>query len=152
MRASASRSVSTTSSNGGERARNIGAIDKDPPLDSITFSQSTHALSVPFATACKNGCIQAGASGMSCLSCARSFSESKLRNGASRSIVTCGCPRCFSPWMTRPLIRPAAAIARGVVRFRMISRFPTFTRREGPSVRRTALAGTCSERCNRLAA
>ncbi len=71
---------------------------------------------------------------------------------STRSMVTCDCPKYFNPWITSPLVRPAAAIARGVVRFRTISLAPTLSRREGPSVKNTALAGTCSERCRRFAA
>ena len=51
-----------------------------------------------------------------------------------------------------PLKRPAAAMLRGVVRFRVIWVGPTLTVRVAPSVRNTTLAGTCSDRPSRLAA
>ena len=54
--------------------------------------------------------------------------------------------------MASPLIGPAAAIAFGVVRLRTISLSPILIRRDGPSVRNTTRAGTCSERWSRFAA
>jgi len=54
--------------------------------------------------------------------------------------------------MTVPLIRPAVAMFRVVVFFRMIAWPPILTCREGPSVRKTILAGTCSDNPNRFAA
>lgn len=46
--------------------------------------------------------------------------------------------------MSRPLSRPAASMFFGVVRRSWIVVGPTLTVRVGPSVRNTALAGTCS--------
>ena len=45
-----------------------------------------------------------------------------------------------------------AAILRGVVRLRLIWVGPTFTLRVAPSVKKTTLAGTCSDKPNRFAA
>src|ERR1017187_7981498 len=47
----------------GPEARS-GFLDEDTTLVSITFGQSSHSRSFPSATACKNGCIQAGARDM----------------------------------------------------------------------------------------
>ncbi len=88
---------------------------------------------------------------MSCLSCARSFSESSFRNGQAVPSSHAVVPGTSCPWITRPLIRHVAAMLADRP-LQKISRVPTFNRREGPSVRKTALAGTCSERCRRLAA
>src|SRR5664279_340028 len=54
--------------------------------------------------------------------------------------------------MTRPLLRPAAAIWRGVVRLRTMRIGPTCTVRLVPSVRNSTRAGTCSDKPSRLAA
>ncbi len=50
------------------------------------------------------------------------------------------------------LQRPAASMFRGVVRRSWIVVGPIFTVRLGPSVRKTALAGTCSDKPRMLAA
>jgi len=50
------------------------------------------------------------------------------------------------------LLRPAVAMFRGVVYWRRISRFPIFTFRAGPSVRKTMREGTCSESPSTFAA
>ena len=47
---------------------------------------------------------------------------------------------------------PHAAMFRGVVRRNWISCRPIFTLRDGPSVRNTTLAGTCSDNPNRFVA
>ena len=129
--------------------RGTGMIDKEGnwepgALEEIQF----HSL----ASSRNSGCIHAGASRKSFNNCCRSFAGSVRFKCAIRSGVMCAWPRCRNACISNPLNFPAAAMLRGVVRRNWISCRPIFTVRDGPSVRKTAFAGTCSDNPSRFVA
>jgi hypothetical protein len=73
----------------------------------------------------------------------------QVSHAVRRNMLLAQMPkRCIS----NPLNRPAAAMLRGVARRNWISCRPIFTVREGPSVKKGALAGTCSDGPRRFVA
>ena len=99
----------------------------------------------------KIACIQAGASLRSFTSSRRLSAGSVRFRCSRRAGVTCCSPSSRSACISRPLSRPAASMFRGPCRSRIIVG-PIVTVRLGPSVRKTAFAGTCSDRPRRFAA
>ena len=104
------------------------------------------------ATLRRTSAIQAGAYCRSLMSCCLSLSDSLRLRVPMILSSTCGRRSQRRAWITVPLMRPAVAIFRGVVCFRMIWRLPSWTFRDFPSVRYTARTGTCSDNPRRLAA